>query len=311
MRRSCADDANHANSGNGVEQLYEPRRPDSSRAASIRTDGTPGLIRIGVLYAPDPCQQHPKKGETRMPKNKSYWRARFVVGLLAAALVASVSVPLAHAGPVFQISDGTTTVTVMDNAAGDANPLVGAITYAPGGGGPFPGLSLTISAGVSKPVYPIPNAIDLFSMQITDALPGIKDFTLKFSDTDFTHLLGSANLVLALGGTLTGPGGSIITFDGYEDNTNTLFGTGGAHVGPAAFGPGPYSTQQAVSIIGVSPFSLTEVVTIHFTGPGALSFDSELKVVPEPATLTLLGFGLMGLSACAWRRRKGVGTPTR
>jgi hypothetical protein len=246
-----------------------------------------------------------------MAKNKLNWRAKVVVGLLAAALVGWVSVPSAHAGPVFQISDGTTTVTVVDNAGGDSNPLVGAITYAPGGGGPFPGLALTINAGVSTPVYPIPNAIDLVSMQITNALPGIRDFTLKFSDTDFTHLLGSANLVLSLGGTLTGPGGSTIKFDGYEDNTNTLFGVGGAHVGSAAFGPGAYSTEQAASIIGASPFSLTEVVTIHFTGPGALSFDSELKVVPEPATLTLVGIGLMGLSAVAWRRRKGGATPTR
>jgi len=58
-----------------------------------------------------------------MAKNKSDWRAK--VGLLAAALVGWVSGPSAYAGPVFQISDGTTTVPVVDNAAGDSNPLVG------------------------------------------------------------------------------------------------------------------------------------------------------------------------------------------
>jgi hypothetical protein len=52
-------------------------------------------------------------------------------------------------------------------------------------------------------------------------------------------------------------------------------------------------------------------VTIHLTGAGTTSFDTELKVVPEPATLTLLGLGVLGLGACAWRRRKGDGTPTR
>src|SRR5260370_40107430 len=73
-RRPCADDANRANSGNRVEQLYEPRRPDSSRAASIRTDGKLGLIRIGLLFAADRCRQHLEKGETSMAKNKSDWR---------------------------------------------------------------------------------------------------------------------------------------------------------------------------------------------------------------------------------------------
>ncbi len=58
-----------------------------------------------------------------MAKNKSDWRAK--VGVLAAALVGWVSGPSASAGPVFQISDGTTTVPVVDNAAGDSNPLVG------------------------------------------------------------------------------------------------------------------------------------------------------------------------------------------
>ncbi len=54
-----------------------------------------------------------------MAKNKSDWRAK--VGLLAAALVGWVSGPSAYAGPVFQISDGTTTVPVVDNAAGGSN----------------------------------------------------------------------------------------------------------------------------------------------------------------------------------------------
>ena len=58
-----------------------------------------------------------------MAKNKLDRRAK--VGLLAAALVGWVSGPSDYAGPVFQSSDGTTTVPVVDTAAGDSNPLVG------------------------------------------------------------------------------------------------------------------------------------------------------------------------------------------
>ncbi|HYR39133.1 MAG TPA: PEP-CTERM sorting domain-containing protein [Methylomirabilota bacterium] len=235
-----------------------------------------------------------------MAKTKLHWK--FILGVLTLALIGWVTA--AHAAPTLQISDGITTVTVADNAAGDLNPLVGVITFA----GPFPGLLVTVDTGVSKPVMPFPGAIDLNAVQVTT---GPKDFTIKFSDTDFVFPTGSTHLIMSLGGTLSAPVGSTITFDGYEDDTNTLFGTGGLHVGPATFGPGAFSTQQGFGSFVTGPYSLTEVVTIHLTGPSSTSFDTELRVVPEPATLTLLGLGVLGVGACAWRRRKGEGTPTR
>jgi len=223
-----------------------------------------------------------------MAKSSSSW-----IRILAIlALTLGVWVSAAHAGAQFKISDGVTTVTVLDNGPGDSDPTVGVILYAPGGGGPFPG------------------TIDLSAIEVTSTSAGAQNFILQLSDTDFSFPQGATHLVMSLGGTLTGSGNTI-SFDGYEGNTNTIFGTSGLHVGPATFGPGAFSGLLLAGSFPVAPYSLTEIVSIHFAGPGVTSFDTELRVVPEPATLTLLGLGVLGLGACAWRRRKGEASPTR
>ena len=241
-----------------------------------------------------------------MAKSSSSW-----IRILAIlALTLGVWVSAAHAGAQFKISDGVTTVTVLDNGPGDSDPTVGVILYAPGGGGPFPGLLVTVDTGISKPVHPFPGTIDLSAIEVTNTSAGAQNFILQLSDTDFSFPQGATHLVMSLGGTLTGSGNTI-SFDGYEGNTNTIFGTSGLHVGPATFGPGAFSGLLLAGSFPVAPYSLTEIVSIHFAGPGVTSFDTELRVVPEPATLTLLGLGVLGLGACAWRRRKGEASPTR
>src|SRR5437870_11754244 len=109
-----------------------------------------------------------------MAKSSSRW----IRVLAILALTLAVWVSAAHAGAQFKISDGVTTVTVLDNGPGDSNPTVGVILYAPGGGGPFPGLLVTVHTGISKPVHPLPGTINLTALDVTSTSAGTHTFTL-------------------------------------------------------------------------------------------------------------------------------------
>jgi hypothetical protein len=214
------------------------------------------------------------------------------------------AVPSAYAVAMLRLSDGVTTTTISDNGAGDLNPLLGVVTFS-GGIGDF---VVNVSTGITKPVIGSPNSpiTDLNSIDVflDGGSPNV--LTVSFTDVDFTGPLGFATGIIEIGGTFAAIGGSI-NYSAYLDNTNTAFGTGTLLAALGPFSPGAFSGTGGGNVSTVSPFSLTSVVTIAPTGTAAVaSFDASIRIVPEPASLILIGSVLLAAGVLGRKMRKVV-----
>jgi len=135
---------------------------------------------------------------------------------------------------------------------------------------------------------------------------------------------GNVVLQQEVGGALSAPGGSIVTFDSYAVNgsgTPTLgsdqfpaaplpgvTGIGdGAVLVSQTFAPGSFSNTLGTNFNKTGSYSLYTVVTVTFTGAGSVSFNEITGVTPVPAGLVLALTGIPVLGLGTWfRRRRGA-----
>jgi len=198
-----------------------------------------------------------------------------------------------------QLTNGSTTLTIVDGSLQDTCPSTDCVTFNGGIGN----WSINIDTGISDIN---PNFLDLsYNSGTTSGNPGT--LTIAASDNNFTPTAGG--FTFDVGGTDSLIGGSVM-FQAYASSSNNKFDTSGSVVAPSmTFGTGAYSNTTVGSGLTTGPYSMTIVETVTCTtcSTGRKTVqtgDASLTAnpVPEPAAVTLLG-GLLLLVGGAIRRR--------
>ncbi len=228
------------------------------------------------------------------------------MGLVIGIKGESLADPINNNFQLFLSNNLGTNITVIDNGPGDEDPGTGVIDYSPGTGhSGFSNWVVVASLGQTYPVLGSPSEPSIDLSQVNSSSTRAGTFTVELSAAGFTAANPSSGWNFSVGGTVEN--GGTVNFSGFEDNTNTIFGTQNSLFSTANMpGPGAFSFTTSGSVPTVNPYSMTIVANITHTRAGTTTWDGGLTTgkVPEPISLILYGLGFAGAGLYRRLRKK-------
>ncbi|HWR17290.1 MAG TPA: PEP-CTERM sorting domain-containing protein [Terriglobales bacterium] len=150
----------------------------------------------------------------------------------------------------------------------------------------------TVNVSTGLIVSTVPPEIDLNSVNLSS---GAGTILIGWTVTGFTGSGGNAHS--AIGGTT----GGTVEYQAYYDNSDTAFGYANTIGALLTFNTTPFAGATNGMIAGDGSYSLTQLVQITHAGAGVTSYDAHLSI-PEPASMTILGAGMIGLAGLFRRK---------